>query len=117
MRTFGLIVLCLAAACSSDNAPDARIFTDGPLPDARPPSPDAPAPDAGPSAAVLRGQYLVDHVLACGDCHTPRDQNGPIAAKYLSGVECFIDIMPGAAGGCLHSRNLTNDATGLKPFT
>jgi len=24
---------------------------------------------------VVRGQYLVDAVTACADCHTPRDQN------------------------------------------
>ena len=29
------------------------------------------------TAQQKRGQYLVDNVAACGDCHTPRDQHGP----------------------------------------
>ena len=47
--------------------------------------------DAGPhitatTGTVARGQYLVDHVLACGTCHTPNDANGnPDMTKYLAG--------------------------------
>jgi mono/diheme cytochrome c family protein len=62
-----------------------------------------------------RGQYLVDHVVACPDCHTPRDAMGaPLPGKYLSGAKCFI-MLPN--GDCLHTRNLTNHATGLKNRT
>jgi mono/diheme cytochrome c family protein len=33
-----------------------------------------------------RGGYLVNTIMACGNCHTPRDANGkPIAGKALSG--------------------------------
>jgi mono/diheme cytochrome c family protein len=35
---------------------------------------------------VERGDYLVNSVVLCGDCHTPRDQNmAPIEARKLQG--------------------------------
>jgi cytochrome c553 len=82
-------------------------------------SPDTAAPDASDGGAVLtaiqaRGQYLVDHVIACGDCHTPRTAAGaPDVTKYLAGNAMFI-VTP---GGNLGTRNLTNDETGLKNKT
>jgi len=43
----------------------------------------ASAADAG---AVERGRYLVNTILACGNCHTPKAADGqPIAGKELSG--------------------------------
>jgi hypothetical protein len=65
-----------------------------------------------------RGQYLVDHVIACGDCHTPQGPMGPDMTKYLAGNANFVAI-PGADGGVnrLASRNLTNDPTGLSNRT
>jgi mono/diheme cytochrome c family protein len=67
------------------------------------------------SPLVARGDYLVNHVAACSDCHTPRDMTGaPIMAQYMAGAECFVKL---PNGDCLHSRNLTNDATGLKNRT
>jgi len=73
----------------------------------------------GASPQVARGEYLVKAVLACGDCHTPRDKTGaPDMSKWLSGVPCFIDADPTKAGfGCLSTRNLTNHATGLSTRT
>jgi mono/diheme cytochrome c family protein len=69
------------------------------------------ANDAADAALVARGQYLVDNVVGCPDCHTPRDAAGaPIVAQYLSGVECFVQL---PNGSCLNSRNLTNHETGL----
>ena len=67
------------------------------------------------SPLVARGDYLVNHVAACSDCHTPRDMTGaPIMAQYMAGAECFVKL---PNGDCLHTRNLTNDATGLKDRT
>src|SRR5262252_3574458 len=34
---------------------------------------------------VERGQYLVDTVMTCHNCHTPRGPNGPAFDKALSG--------------------------------
>jgi mono/diheme cytochrome c family protein len=68
--------------------------------------------DTGSAAAAIeRGRYLVDHVVGCPDCHTPRDETGaPISAQYLSGIECFAQL---PSGSCLHAPNLTNHETGL----
>jgi cytochrome c553 len=79
----------------------------------------APSVDA-PMGTMLtvqqaRGQYLVDHVIGCPDCHTPHDMmGGLIKEKYMSGWECFVKL---PTGDCISSRNLTNDATGLKNRT
>ena len=40
--------------------------------------------------AVERGNYLVNSILACGNCHSPRDANGEIIKdKALSGGRVF----------------------------
>lgn len=36
-----------------------------------------------------RGGYLVNGILACANCHTPRDGNTPIAGKTLAGGRPF----------------------------
>jgi len=42
--------------------------------------------DAVAETLVERGAYLVNTIMACGNCHTPRDTDGkPIAEKALSG--------------------------------
>jgi mono/diheme cytochrome c family protein len=129
-----LVLPCLAAAvvagCGDDDdaapvsTPDSGV--DGKASDANnvTPTPDTGAPssdagDAGVDAAALqalqkRGQYLVEAVVGCSDCHTPRNADGsPNMAKFLSGVDCFVDVDGPTDGGCLSSRNLTNHATGL----
>jgi hypothetical protein len=68
--------------------------------------------DGGLNAQQEHGRYLVQNVAACPDCHTPRTAMGvPIPEKFLSGAECFAKL---PNGHCLHTRNLTNDETGLK---
>jgi mono/diheme cytochrome c family protein len=67
--------------------------------------------DTSVESPVARGQYIVDHVAVCQDCHTPRDEMGaPIAAQYLAGAACFAAL---PSGSCLNTRNLTNHETGL----
>jgi mono/diheme cytochrome c family protein len=81
----GLVPLLLAVACSND--------------------------DSSGTPPVERGQYVVNSVAACTDCHTPRDASGaPIAEKYLAGAECFVQL---PSGSCLNTRNLTHHETGL----
>src|SRR3954451_272757 len=37
-----------------------------------------------------RGRYLVNTIMACGNCHTPKDPSGtPITSKGLSGGLIF----------------------------
>ena len=46
-------------------------------------------------AAVERGRYLVTTVMACGNCHTPKDADGrPVAGKELSGGGIGFEIPP-----------------------
>ncbi|HEX2659622.1 MAG TPA: c-type cytochrome, partial [Polyangia bacterium] len=68
----------------------------------------------GLTALQARGQYLVDHVAACPDCHTPQGPTGPVPGMYLAGNPNFV-VLPN--GDKLGSRNLTSDATGLKNRT
>ena len=116
MKTMGLASLLaissFAMACGdSAEKADAAGFIDAGVDAAAP-------PDAGPVASIVRGQYIVDHLAACTACHTPRQKDGsPDPARYLAGVDCFIDIDPDTSVGCLSSRNLTNHATGLMTRT
>jgi len=77
------------------------------------------APTDGSSAGdPVRGKYIVDHVAACGDCHTPRNMDGsPDLTKYLAGVDCLFDVDADPSIGCISSRNLTNHMTGLMSRT
>ncbi|HEX7577607.1 MAG TPA: c-type cytochrome [Verrucomicrobiae bacterium] len=53
-------------------------------------------PAAKPSAAdpqIQRGQYLVENVAMCADCHTPRDDKGQFdRTQWLKGN--VLDIKP-----------------------
>jgi cytochrome c553 len=44
----------------------------------------APAPLEG-EALVARGDYLVNSVVLCGDCHTPMGPQGPDLSRRLQG--------------------------------
>lgn len=35
------------------------------------------------AALVARGRYLVDDVIGCGDCHSPRDQKGQLIPTMI----------------------------------
>lgn len=58
---------------------------------------------------VTCGQYLVEHVDACADCHSPRLPNGQIdPTKILAGNAAFADFDPTTSGvGLLPTPNLT----------
>jgi mono/diheme cytochrome c family protein len=84
------------------------------------------AGDAGPALTALqaRGKYLVDVVIACPECHTPRNAMGMfLPGKYLSGDNAMNSPAPNclfanmARTECIYPRNLTNDETGLKNRT
>jgi mono/diheme cytochrome c family protein len=45
-----------------------------------------PSPTARAESRAERGFYLANTIMACGNCHTPRDADGrPIAEKAFSG--------------------------------
>jgi mono/diheme cytochrome c family protein len=75
---------------------------------------DGTAVDGG-NPLVARGRYLVDHVIACSDCHTPKTATGtPDMTRYLAGNANFVKLPDGSA---LPSANLTPDPTGLGNYT
>jgi mono/diheme cytochrome c family protein len=65
-------------------------------------------------ARIARGKYLMDSVVACGNCHAVRDDKGQlIAAKGLSGGMLF-DEVPFKA----YASNITPDPeTGIGKWT
>ena len=73
-----------------------------------------------PSVNATRGQYLVEAVLACGDCHTTPQANGLPSfnpSDFLAGGREF-DAQVGAASFKFYSRNLTSDKeNGLGSWT
>jgi len=61
---------------------------------------------------VQCGEYLVKHIDACGDCHSPRLATGaPDPTKFLAGNPSFADIDPTPGKGLLPTPNLTRLAT------
>jgi mono/diheme cytochrome c family protein len=65
------------------------------------------------SVLVERGDYLVNGLLSCGNCHTPKGPNGPIAEKAFSGGMPFDTPSFKVA-----AANITQDkATGIGSWT
>lgn len=63
---------------------------------------------------VERGRYLVQSIVACGNCHTPQGPDGPIADKTLAGGLVVEDGPPYTA----ISANITPDRdTGIGRWT
>src|SRR5512135_488854 len=78
-----------------------------------------PMPDAFVDPAA-RGQYIMNVTGACVFCHTPLNPDGSRdMTRQLAGVDCLFDVDtdPTNGVGCLSSRNLTNDPTGLMNAT
>lgn len=62
------------------------------------------------TAAVARGKYLVDHLLVCGECHTPVDANGkPDKTKYLAGSRSYDFKTMNNDIVSVYAENLTSD--------
>lgn len=60
-----------------------------------------------------RGKYLMESVVACGNCHTPRGRQGPAVDRELSGGAAFKEPF-----GIAVASNLTPDpGTGLGRWT
>jgi cytochrome c553 len=81
-----------------------------------------PAQDGGADATTLtspatfgRGEYLARNVAGCGECHTPRDENGNLdMSRWLAGVPGRFDLAPyDDSAGLVAAPNLTPHATGL----
>jgi LPXTG-motif cell wall-anchored protein len=44
-----------------------------------------PQPESAPADGVARGDYLVNTIMICGDCHTPQGPEGVDFARFLAG--------------------------------
>src|SRR5579864_8582729 len=61
---------------------------------------------------IARGQYIVEGVAACGDCHTPRDENGVSdRTRWLKGAPVFFQPAQAVPGWPLVAPRLA----GLPP--
>ena len=90
----GIVLLGTVVACSSGaNGPDAAID----------------APHTATTGTVERGQYLVDHVLVCGVCHTPNGADGkPALTKYLAGSRSYDFTDVDGTVVTVNAENLTS---------
>ena len=69
----------------------------------------------GSGGSIERGRYLVESILGCGNCHTPKTATGePIAPRNLSGGGLTFSIPPFAGT----ASNITPDReTGIGTWT
>jgi mono/diheme cytochrome c family protein len=73
----------------------------------------AQAQPAETTRLVERGRYLVEAIMACGNCHTPQGPQGPVAAKALAGGLPFVEKAFNAV-----AANITPDPeTGIGRWT
>jgi mono/diheme cytochrome c family protein len=64
--------------------------------------------------AVERGQYLVEVLAACGNCHTPVGPQGPIRERHLAGGQ---QISEDAFGMAITSNITPDPETGIGAWT
>ena len=98
MKTYLLIpAFALVVGCGSSKvAPDATSHPD--------------APHTATTGTVARGEYLVDHVLVCGVCHTPTGTDGqPDLTKYLAGSRSYDFTDPSGTVVTVNAENITSD--------
>jgi mono/diheme cytochrome c family protein len=72
------------------------------------------APDAASAQSPLaRGTYLMNGIVACGNCHTPQTPQGPVAGKEFAGGTPFREGF-----GVAYAPNITPDPeTGIGKWT
>src|SRR4051794_11803289 len=65
-------------------------FNGGPA-QARDEKPRPAAPVNADPALVKRGEYLINQVAHCGECHTPRDARGRLdLGRHLQGAKMWF---------------------------
>jgi mono/diheme cytochrome c family protein len=69
----------------------------------------------GSAGSVERGRYLVESILGCGNCHTPKTPTGePVASRNLAGGGLTFSLPPFAGT----ASNITPDReTGIGAWT
>ena len=110
----GSLLLLGLAACSQESAQEQAADT---APAA--PAPyvfDRPAVPPGPPASDLlgRGEYLVEGIVGCGNCHSGRDDDG----NFVAGLEYAGNFVIAEPGFTAYAPNITPDPeTGIGEWT
>lgn len=127
LAVFGLVLLGLAA-CSQDSGTDDSMGEDAGVTDAMP----AAAPEPEPEPAVVfdrepvppsptaeedllgRGEYLVEGIVGCGNCHHGRDEDG----NFVEGMEYAGNFVITEPLFSAYAPNITPDPeTGIGEWT
>ncbi len=96
-----IALAALAAACSTSSSTDSPTGGDA--------GADAGRPRTATTGTIERGQYLVDHVLVCGVCHTPNGADGkPDPTKYLAGSRSYDFTDTDGTVVTVNAENLTS---------
>lgn len=77
--------------------------------------PEGELPAAAPTESIALGEYLVNVVMGCADCHTPVDPVtfAPIMDKWLAGGQPYE-----GPWGIVYAANITpHDETGIGTWT
>jgi mono/diheme cytochrome c family protein len=83
------------------------------------PAPAAPAPAAAPAATanaelLARGEYLVEGIVGCGNCHNARTDDG----EFIPGMEYAGNFVIEEPGLLAYAPNITPDReTGIGEWT
>ena len=73
----------------------------------------AALPAAAEETPIERGRYLMQSIVACGNCHTPQGPDGPLPGMELAGGTPFE--LPGIRA---YAANITPDPeTGIGGWT
>ena len=73
----------------------------------------AKASTAANKDVVARGQYIVDGVAMCGQCHTPRDAHGaPERSHWLEGASLWLTSAQPVADWPLQAPRLAGSPPG-----
>jgi mono/diheme cytochrome c family protein len=115
-----VLISVMLGACSGDDNDSTPAGTGGAAGGGGTAGSGGVSGDGGGVDLVARGDYLVNHVAACVDCHTPRNPDGtPDMTKFMAGSPNFADLAPtDDTKGAIHAKNLTPDnATGLGTWT
>jgi mono/diheme cytochrome c family protein len=71
------------------------------------------APQPARTTAEARGEYMVETIIGCGDCHTPTNQGDPLPGMSFGGGETFDDP---SQQKTIFSANITMDPSGIAHY-
>ncbi|MFY9793825.1 MAG: cytochrome c [Candidatus Sulfotelmatobacter sp.] len=76
-----LVLICAAGFCSAQNNQQATKMRNG----------SSVNQNSTGQGTEARGQYIVEDLSRCGQCHTPRDSNGvPDRSRWLQGAPVWL---------------------------